>query len=86
MLKLAQRVERPLDTEVLVSCKAGRSAQYFETPCAIAQPADNSLHYAKDGLAIGLPLVQSDSGTHHKTVMNLSDRPHTLYEGAWSTL
>ena len=55
-------------------------------PCAIAQTVDNSWYYAEDGLAIGLPLVQFDSGTHHKPVMNLSDRPHTLYEWAQPTL
>ncbi len=48
----------------------------------VAQPADNSWRYAKDGLVIGSSLTASDSETHYLLVMNLSDAPRTLYAGA----
>ena len=43
--------------------------------------SDNSCHYAKDGLVIGLSLVVQDSETQCIPVMNLSDTPHALYPG-----
>ncbi len=47
----------------------------------MAQPTNNSWWYAEDGLVIGSSLTAPDSGTHYLPVMNLSDAPHTLYEG-----
>ncbi len=67
---------------MLVSCKAAKSIKYFGTPHAVTQPTDNSWRYAKDGLVIGSSLIAPDSGTHYLPVMNLSDVPCTLYEGA----
>ena len=67
---------------MLVSCKATPGIKYFETSHAVAQPTDNSWWYAEDGLVIGSSLTAPDSGTHYLPVMNLSDAPRTLYEGA----
>ncbi len=80
-LKLARRVKLPPHLEVLVSCKATQSIKHFGTSCAVAQPANNSWHYAEDGLVIGSSLVTPDKATHHIPVMNLSDTTRTLPEG-----
>ncbi len=81
-LKLARRVELPPHTEVLVSCKAGQGTKYFGTPHMVAQPSGNSWRYAEDGLVIGSSLLARDSETHCIPVMNLSDAPRTLPQGA----
>ncbi len=81
-LKVAKCIQLPPQTEVLVSCKATPGIKYFGTPHAAAQPTNNSWRYAEDGLVIGLSLTAPDSGTHYLPVMNLSDAPRTLYEGA----
>ncbi len=81
-LKVARRIQLPPQTEVLFSCKATPGIKYFGMPHAVAQPTNNSWRYAEDGLVIGSSLTASDSGTHFLPVMNLSDAPHTLYEGA----
>ncbi len=81
-LKVARRIQLPPQTEVLVSCKATPGIRYFGMPHAVAQPTNNSWQYAEDGLVIGSSLTAPDSGTHYLPVMNLSDAPHTLYEGA----
>ncbi len=81
-LARARRVEVPPHTEVIVSCQATSNVKNFDTPYAIAQPADNSWRYAEDGLVIGLSLTAPDSGMHHLPVINLSDAPRTLLVGA----
>ncbi len=43
-LKLAQQVELPPHTGVLVTCKVTQSIKHFWTSCAVAQPASNSWH------------------------------------------
>ncbi len=81
-LKVARRKQLPPQTEVLVSCKATPGIKYFGTPHAVVQPTNNSWRYAEDGLVIGSSFTAPDSGTHYLPVMNLSDAPCTLYEGA----
>ncbi len=69
-LKLACSVEVPPHTDVIVNCQATSNVKCFNTPYAIAQPADNNWRYAKDGLVIGLSLTAPSSGTHQLPVMN----------------
>ncbi len=71
-LKLAQQVELPPYTEVLVSYNSTESIKHFGTACAVAQPASNSWSYAEDGLVIGSSLVAPDRMILHIPVMNLS--------------
>lgn len=78
-LKLVPPVELPHHTEVLISCKPGRSVHNFRMPYAITQPADNSWCYSEDGLPIGSSLEQPVSETHYTPVRNFSEEPCTLY-------
>ncbi len=81
-LKVARRIQLPLQTEVLVNCKATKGIKYFGMPNAVVQPADHSWRYAEAGLVIRSSLTASESEIHYLPVMNLSDAPCTLYTGA----
>ena len=80
-LKLARRVEVPPYSEVVVKCQATSNVKHFNTPYAIAQPADNSWRYAEDGLVIGSSLTAPSAGAHQLPVLNLSTTPRTLPAG-----
>ncbi len=80
-LKLARCIEVPPHSEVVVKCQATSNVKRFDTPYAIAQPADNRWRYAEDGLVIGSSLTAPGSGAHQLPVMNLSNAPRTLPAG-----
>ncbi len=65
-----------------MSCKVGQGTKYFGMPHMVAQPSGSSWLHVEDSLVIGLSLLVRDSETHCIQVMNLSDMPHTLYQGA----
>ncbi len=80
-LKLTRRVKVPPYSEVLVKCQATSNVKRFDTPYAIAQPADNSWRYAEDGLVIGSSFTAPSLGAHQLPVMKLSNAPRTLPAG-----
>ncbi len=80
-LKIAQRIELPARTEVIVSCKPTPASSWLQRTAAIAQPCSNQWRYAKDGTVIGSAWKTRNQSETVIPVMNLTDDPRTLYQG-----
>ncbi len=80
-LKVAQRVELPARTEVIVPCKPTHASSWLQRTAAVAQPCSNQWRYAEDGIVIGSSLKTQDQPETVIPLMNLTDEPRTLYRG-----
>ncbi len=80
-LKIAQRVELPAGTEVIVPCKPTHASSWLQRTAAVAQPCSNQWRYAEDGIVIGSALKTPDQPETVIPLMNLTDEPRTLFRG-----
>ncbi len=80
-LKIAQRVELPARTEVIVPCKPTHASSWLQRAAAVTQPCSNQWRYAEDGIVIGSALKTPDQPETVIPVMNQTDEPRTLYRG-----
>ncbi len=80
-LKIARRVEPPARTEVIVPCKPTHASSWLQKTAAVAQTCSNQWRYAEDGIVIGSALKTPDQSETVIPVINLTDKPRTLYRG-----
>ncbi len=80
-LKIAQRVELPAWTEVIVPCKPTHASSWLRRTAAVAQPCSNQWRYAEYGIIVGSALKTPDQSETVIPVTNLNDEPRTLYRG-----
>ncbi len=80
-LKIAQRVELPGRTEVIVPCKPTHASSWLQKTAAVAKSCSNQWRYAENGIMIESSLKTPDQPETVIPVMNLTDEPHTLYRG-----
>ncbi len=80
-LKIAQLVELPARTAVIVPCKPAHASSWLQGTAAVAQPCSNQWRYAEDRIVIGSALKTPDQLETVTPVINLTDEPRTLYRG-----
>ncbi len=80
-LKIARHVELPARTEEIVPCKPMHASSWLRRTAAVNQPCLNQWQYAEDGIMIGSALKTRDQLETVIPVMNLTDKPHSLYRG-----